>query len=91
MKYRPFSTDNPVEVYQGKARAKGNGFVVKWNIALFGRKTGSSFDSEELATAFASEIKEHLRKCMCCDRMFRSEGFHNRLCLSCRTRGTDLG
>lgn len=30
-----------------------------------------------------------LRPCMCCQREFKSDGAHNRLCNNCRLRGQD--
>lgn len=29
------------------------------------------------------------RPCMCCQRPFQSEGIHNRMCATCRPRGSD--
>lgn len=35
----------------------------------------------------ASVRSARTRPCMCCQKSFRSDGSHNRLCLNCRTKG----
>ena len=39
------------------------------------------------ASLLRKETRYKMRPCMCCETPFQSEGIHNRLCNSCRTRG----
>ena len=51
----------------------------------------ADLQAKGLQSARDARLKRGPRNCLCCGRMFVSEGIHNRMCDSCRKREDFLG
>ena len=47
------------------------------------------WQAEEAVTRLERKERQRERSCMCCKAVFTSEGAHNRLCATCRTKSND--
>ncbi|MDT8856462.1 hypothetical protein RNZ50_15820 [Paracoccaceae bacterium Fryx2] len=71
----------------------GSGFVV---VDPDGQRVGAPSDTrpqaerlrDEAQRAADAKAKRGPRACLCCGRVFESEGIHNRMCGPCRNRDT---
>ncbi len=58
--------------------------------AALGRSEGAIYQRISALCKSTRQNKGRVRPCMCCGLNFRSEGFHNRLCVKCRRASADL-
>ncbi len=45
--------------------------------------------SQKIAEQMGRDAARKVRKCLCCEEQFTSEGAHNRICFPCRGRISD--
>lgn len=88
-------TENHSKPAQARFRVEyrsGKGYFVQ---DAAGARVSSYFAREDPALTardgaqktWDAKHKRKPRPCLCCGRVFQSEGVHNRLCASCRQRG----
>lgn len=61
----------------------------KGRVAARGFRAPDRAEAKAEALARTPDKRAGDRPCMCCRRVFRSEGIHNRLCTECRRQTAD--
>lgn len=72
--------------FKGTARREEGTY---WGVFIGNAMQGKWVAKRSTAESFAKAINTAQRPCMCCRRLFLSEGAHNRLCYTCRRRASE--